>query len=72
MNSIQLAKNAEFAANKYFGILAPSILEAVKLAHIANWVSQQDDSIDPATVLMRAQEAIYSIHSGEYAVEPHV
>ena len=67
MNAVQLAKAAEAAAAPLAGILSADILTKVKLAHIAQWLTTQDDSISPATVLLRAQEAIAAIHAGEFA-----
>jgi hypothetical protein len=67
MTSIQLAKNAEHAAAKFRGVLSAELLLQVKLAHVAAWLHQQDDSIPAEVVLHRAQEAINAIHAREFA-----
>lgn len=66
MNAVQLAKEAENKARPLVGILAPELLQQIKLAHVATWV-EQVDNLDAETVIHRAREAMASIRSGEFA-----
>jgi hypothetical protein len=65
MNVSTLAKEAEEAANKYKGILAPDVLRAIKLGHVAQWLYMQDDDIPDHVKIMRANGAILRIYENE-------
>ena len=65
MDASTLAKQAEAAADKYKAILAPDLLRAIKLAHVAQWLYMQDEEIPASTRVDRANSAILKIYENE-------
>jgi len=67
MNAVEIAKAAEASAAPFKAVLAPEILRAVKLAYVAQWLANQDDSTDGRILAMRAQDAVHYINIGATA-----
>jgi hypothetical protein len=67
MNAVEIAKAAEASAAPFKAVLAPEILRAVKLAYVAQWLANQDDSTNSNVLVMRAQDAVHYINTGATA-----
>ncbi len=65
MDASTLAKQAEEVACKYKGILAPDVLRAIKLGHVAQWLYMQDEDTPDHIKIMRANAAILRIYENE-------
>ena len=63
MNTAQLVEAAESAAAPYEFALSAEVVRLIKLGHVAQWLANQDDSIDGHTLALRAQEAVRIINA---------
>ena len=61
MNALDIAKAAAAAAAPFTHVLATELIRAVKLAYVAQWLANQDDTIDGRILAMRAQDAVHFI-----------
>ncbi len=61
MNALDIAKAAAAAAAPFANVLAPDLIRAIKLAYVAQWLVNQDDTIDGRILAMRAQDAVHFI-----------
>jgi hypothetical protein len=50
------------ASKPHRASLAATVLRALELAAVAQWLADQDTSIDPARIVMIARQAIANIH----------
>ncbi len=58
MNYLQLSDAAIKSAAPLVSILSSATAEKVALAHIAVWITQQDEDIKPESVLTTARQSI--------------
>jgi len=63
MKSLDIVKAADAAAAPFKEVLAPGLIRAVKLAYVAQWLANQDDSTDGRILVMRAQDAVHYINT---------
>jgi len=63
MNALDIVKAADAAAAPFKAVLAPELIRTVKLAYVAQWLANQDDSTDGRILAMRAQDAVHYINT---------
>ena len=63
MNALDIVKAADATAAPFREVLAPGLIRAVKLAYVAQWLANQDDSTDGRILAMRAQDAVHYINT---------
>lgn len=58
MTAAELAKQAALSTAPYIKAVSSEVAHQLELAFVARWIDQQDDSINPATILKTARSAM--------------